>query len=186
MNPHRPRQPTGSPSRAIAPHVRRALGNHRPAFGPNRVVQRSEKVYIKSSKKKRDFIDWFSEKHIREASHYTSYAGMAEEGMSMVQNRQGRNTIFFLNVYQVGLFKDQEHNHVRWDNKWGDIFESTTSFPAVDVLTNGTIQVYSQAKFQYSGDYDEDGVLWINHLFGITQGTLVKTIKPQSQHIVFE
>lgn len=155
--------------------------------GPARIIQRaSEKIYITTYKKRRDFLEWFEPKHLRDACSYTSYDAMAEVGLEMVRQRLGqRNTIIFMSSYQKGLFKEQKHTYIG-PSKYGDVYESTTSFAAVDALSNGEVEVYSQAKFKYAGEEDEDGVLWINHLFGLTSGTLVLTKSPpKSQHIKF-
>lgn len=143
-------------------------------------------VYINSSKIKRDFHLGSDGKHIRDASTFIGYEKMAEEGLKMVRARKGqRNTLIFMNSYQLGLFKTQKHTFIRQDRKWDQIFESTTSFPAVDVLSDGTVEIYSQAKFQYSGSYGEkDGILWINHVFGLTQGTLVEKIDPPKPKVI--
>jgi len=144
-------------------------------------IQRSS---ISTGTAKRAFGQDFYAKHIRDASKFVGDDDMIQQAWAIFAKRASsssteKNTVVFMTSYQQQLFLEQAHN----DSAKGSGYESTTQFPAVDVALDGTATLYSAAKFDYG--LDSDGFT-INHMYGVTSGTVSKTEKPKPTHKTFD
>ncbi|MBR9973270.1 hypothetical protein [Magnetospirillum sulfuroxidans] len=157
------------------------------------VVQRMDDSYINNKRKKRDFDrspTGFYSKHIRSDIDYLSEDAV-EKVFEVFRNRAIRsntstNTIILMSSYNESVFLEQEHNYLGYSS-FGDTFESTTQFPAIDISTTGDYRIFSAAKFKYAATYSDDlGIYIITHMSGITSGQVVKSGKfGNSTHIIF-
>jgi hypothetical protein len=152
-------------------------------------IQRMEDSHINKRKKQRQLDQRFLNKHVRIGGiideSFTARAFDTFRGRALGNVTQ--NTMIIMNSYQIGLFCEQDHNDYG-DSSYGRRFESTTQFEAIDISSDGAYKIYSAAKFSYAATYSDEEGLWIvNHMFGITSGTIVREGSfGTSKHTVFE
>lgn len=153
-------------------------------MGYTGIMQRAHEIneYSKKKNKQRTFGSDFRNKHVRDATQFTSYSEMQKEGIELYKKRSvDANTIIFMTPYQQTLFEEQDHDQIN-----DTTFQSTTQFPAVDVNSQGVPRCYSAAKFKYGAIPKLDGSGYeVNHMFGIVSGSLIELPK-QNTHIVFD
>jgi hypothetical protein len=172
-----------NPGRTMAAPARSRLQPLALPRTADHVIQRSEAAYISKGTKVREFDPDFASKHIRDAGNFTTEDAMIQAAVGKLSQRAksgntSTNTLVFMTSYQQQLFKEQQHNG------HGKEYQSTTSFPVVEVSQTGVAKLYGAAQIVYWAKQQEDGTMLVYHMAGVASGsTPTRTIPLASKSI---